>query len=327
MLSVEHPISEITADQEAVVDLICSKIRRLLKADGCAIMAVERGKVEVLASEGVVHPYQKGMGLLREETPLEPVISGLKVLKIDDVQSEEIPSRFQWPEGIRSVALASVIVGRETTGVVALFSKKERAFSDYDLLILESLCQQVAVVLRRVQIFREIEEIATTDSLTGLKNFKYFWRRLEEEVNRADRYGVTFSVVLVDIDDLGGFNEEHGFVAGDFLIREVGNILRSNTRKVDLVARYGEGKFALLMPETGRAGALTAAEKLIAKVAEASFMNGEGEKVAKATVSAGIASYPTDGKTPGDFLRRAGEALEEAKRRGGNCAAFPPATS
>jgi len=287
-------------------------------------MAVEERKVEVLASEGEVGPYRKGTRLSREEVPLEPVVSALKTVKIDDLKSEEALSKYEWPEGVKSLLLAPVLVGKDAMGVVALFSKKEGAFEDHDVLILESLCQQVAVVLRRVQVFREMERIATTDSLTGLRNFRYFRRRLEEEVDRAERYGVTFSVVLVDIDGLGRFNEEHGFVAGDLLIREVGEILRSNTRRVDVVARYGGGRFALLLPETDRNGALAAAKKLVSKVGEATFMNAKGERVATSTVRAGVATYPMDGRTPDDLLRRAGEALDEAKRRGGNCVATPP---
>lgn len=320
----EHPLSEITADQEAVVDLVCSKIKRLFKADGCAIMFVEEGRVEVLASEGSVGPYQKGTSLSRDEVPLEPVISALKTVRVDDLASERELAKFNWPDGTMALLFAPVLVGRDATGVVALFSKRERAFSDYDALILESLCQQVAVVIRRVQVFREMERIATTDSLTGLRNFRYFRRRLEEEVDRAERYGVTFSIVLVDIDGLGKFNDEHGFVAGDLLIREVGEILRSNTRKVDLVARYGGGRFAILMPETDRTGAMAAAKKLVSKVAEANFMDMKGERKAKATVRAGVATYPADGRSADDLLRRASEALGEAKRRGGNCAATPP---
>ena len=322
----ERPLSELTADQEAVVDLVCSKIRRLFKADGCAIMSVEDGRVEVLASEGAVGPYQKGTSFSMGEVPLGPVVSALKTVRVDDLRSEEELSKYQWPEGARAALLAPVLVGRDATGAIALFSKREGAFGDYDALILESLCQQVAVVLRRVQVFREMERIATTDSLTGLRNFRFFRRRLEEEVDRAERYGVTFSVVLVDIDGLGRFNEEQGFVAGDLLIREVGQILRSNTRRVDLVARYGGGRFAILMPETDRTGAMAAAKKLVSKVAEAAFMDMRGERRAKATVRAGVATYPVDGRSADDLLRRAGEALDEAKRRGGNCAAVPPST-
>ncbi len=324
-MAIEHPISEVTADQNVVLDLVCSKVRRLFKGDGCAIMAFTDGEVEVLAAEGMVGPYHKGARFPKEETPAAILLQAPTPLLVSEVNEDERTKKFEWPEEVKSLLWSPVISGEEVVGVLALFSSRADGFDERDAMLLDSLSFQVAVVIRRTRIFREMEVLATTDSLTGLRNFRYFQRRLREEMDRAERYKITFSLALVDIDHMAAFNDRHGFVAGDLLIREVGRILRENTRRVDIVARFGGEEFALLLPETGREGALATAKKLVEAVNKARFVDAEGNRTATITISVGIATYPQDGKTTNDLLAKARSALEEAKRRGGNCAAAPPA--
>lgn len=173
-----------------------------------------------------------------------------------------------------------------------------------------------AVIMRDISAKKAEEEAlkaqAVTDGLTGLYNRRYFEESLQREVQRAERYARPLSLLFCDVDDFKAVNDRHGHPYGDTALRELARLLEKETRASDLVCRYGGEEYALLLPETGKAGALVAAEKL-RRIAETG-----GAGPARLTLSFGVASYPEDAKTGPDLVQRADEALYRAKRAGKN---------
>ncbi len=153
------------------------------------------------------------------------------------------------------------------------------------------------------------------DPLTGLKNRRVLVERLREESKRAKRYGHSFSVAIVDVDNMAEVNEKLGHAGGDEVLRKLGRIMREEVRSADVVARYGGDQFAWLMPETGSDGAVTAAERLEGYI-EAMF----SATAAVVTISCGIAEWTDSKVNKGlNVLRLANAALVEAKCSGRNC--------
>jgi len=160
-----------------------------------------------------------------------------------------------------------------------------------------------------------LAEEARTDSTTGLLNRRALDAALGTEFRRAQRYGRRLAVLMVDLDDFKGLNDQHGHAFGDLVLRTVASTLRANLRESDVLARYGGDEFVVVLPEAAREDALAVGEKLRTAVAARLLVDGDIE--ARSTLSVGVATYPAELATSeADLLRLADEALFEAKRAG-----------
>lgn len=170
---------------------------------------------------------------------------------------------------------------------------------------------------------RKLEELSTSDQLTGLRNRRYLDRVLQEECCRCQRYQHPLAVLLLDIDHFKRFNDEFGHDVGDECLRRVGAVLAMEMRTpIDHVARYGGEEFCVVMPETELEGARVVAERIRAAVEAMSFM--VGDRVVPVTVSVGVASMvPPDEDYSREMLKKADVMLYEAKAAGRNCVMTP----
>lgn len=168
-----------------------------------------------------------------------------------------------------------------------------------------------------------LEQQATTDPLTGLGNRRMMTLRLTEELERAQRFGHTLSLLMIDIDHFKRINDGHGHDAGDRAIVAVAQVLRSVTRGMDTAARFGGEEFVLLMPETPLAVALEVAERLRVAAASLRVECDDGQLV-NFTISIGVTSSAPQATAPArreadsltDLLIRADQALYRAKHAG-----------
>ncbi len=181
----------------------------------------------------------------------------------------------------------------------------ERQISDY-MVQLESQKTQLEATNR------ELEVLATTDGLSGLKNHRTFQDRLAAEHARAVRYHSPLSLLLLDVDKFKQFNDEFGHPAGDAVLKEVAAILKATARDTDVAARYGGEEFVLLLPQTDEAGALVIAERVRAAVAGAAW------KQRPITVSIGVCTLSLDTPNPSSMIACADKALYVSKEAGRN---------
>lgn len=164
----------------------------------------------------------------------------------------------------------------------------------------------------------KLEQLSVHDDLTGLYNYRYLHTRLSEEFKRAERYHDPLACIVIDIDHLQGMNEQSGRALGDGVIKAVAESVRRSVREVDVVARFGGDEFLVVLPSTHFAGSVIVAERIWREVSERAFMAELG-KTLRATLSIGVALYPSrDIRTKDALLRGADSALHQAKRDGGN---------
>ncbi|MEA3368236.1 MAG: diguanylate cyclase [Planctomycetota bacterium] len=162
---------------------------------------------------------------------------------------------------------------------------------------------------------RRLEELATTDDLTGLWNRRYFLDMLSRECRRTARTGADLALAMVDVDRFKVVNDTHGHPFGDRVLREVAKVMQHEARAADLVARFGGEEFMVLMPETGARDAATAGDRLRRRIADRPVS--DGASTARVTVSVGVTSL--DGAVdPTGLLRHVDEALYAAKQGGRN---------
>jgi diguanylate cyclase (GGDEF)-like protein len=160
------------------------------------------------------------------------------------------------------------------------------------------------------------EALARTDELTGLNNRRAFLEQGSRLLNQAKRFNHPISLIMLDVDYFKRINDTYGHAIGDSVLKSLAEILKSAIREVDLIGRLGGEEFALILPETGLADAVTFAERLRALIANTGLacMNGE----VTITASFGIASYAEDDSSLDMLTRKADEALYRAKQNGRN---------
>jgi diguanylate cyclase (GGDEF)-like protein len=157
-----------------------------------------------------------------------------------------------------------------------------------------------------------LERLSATDELTKLGNRRQFRKALDEELYRAEKTGVGFALVLIDLDHFKSYNDRLGHVRGDALLERVGAYLLQAIEQPAIAARYGGEEFVLILPKTGIEEAAARAEWIRAGFYEA---HGEEEEV---TLSLGVASWPRDGRSALELIDAADRALYEAKNAGRN---------
>jgi diguanylate cyclase (GGDEF)-like protein len=157
-----------------------------------------------------------------------------------------------------------------------------------------------------------LKEFSFKDEVTGLYNRRFFGIRLEEEVSRYRRFTHPVAVVLLDLDGFKAINDEVGHAAGDATLRDMAEILLKHSRGINVICRYGGDEFAVLLVETGKAGAQLYAERIRQVLSQHRFAHGR-----RVTASFGLASLPED-VAPGaeELIQAADEALYAAKRGG-----------
>ncbi len=192
---------------------------------------------------------------------------------------------------------APIFYGNEELGVIVAdnrFTRKNLAPGD--VTALQTLCKFASSMMTTARKVEEAEKLSIEDELTGAANYRELRDRTEHEIERGKRYHRRFSLSLIDIDDFSLFNESNGHVTGNKLLIDLVAAVRSRIRNVDLLARYGGEKFCVLMPETEKNGALVATEKIRSLIRRRKFTGMEKLPHGRVTVSAGVATYPEDGR-------------------------------
>ncbi len=172
------------------------------------------------------------------------------------------------------------------------------------------LSQDILNAMSRIKLISE------TDELTRAYNMRAFNAIARRECALADRYNRTFTLLMVDSDNLKKVNDAHGHEAGDRLIKLVVRCIRDDLRTTDVVARYGGDEFMCLLPETGKEAGAMVAERIRARIAATALKAGSG--TVPTTVSIGVAAYPTDGNDFDKLARNADRALYASKAQGRN---------
>ena len=170
---------------------------------------------------------------------------------------------------------------------------------------------------KNLRAYREVKELSFTDGLTGLYNHRYLEMYLGEAKGESQQDSQPLSLIMLDLDHFKRYNDTYGHPAGDIILRELGQLLRRNTRRGDLVARYGGEEFIIVLPTTGKAQALSQAERVRKEVEDHSFRVDGGPRT-KVTISAGVASFSEDDLDGESLVEKADRALYQAKREGRN---------
>ena len=190
-----------------------------------------------------------------------------------------------------------------------------------DYMNTDELLIRAKALLKIKEYKDKVEKVSTTDDLTGLHNRKYLQERLEEEISRSRRYGTKLSCILFDIDFFKVVNDMYGYEWGDILLRNIANKLNAMIRKEDILTRYGDEEFLLVLPNTSEDNAFLFGERFRREVEKMEFIPAGEDETHRVTISGGISTYPCMKDVDEDantVIRYAEHALYNAKHRGKN---------
>ncbi|MCM8791728.1 MAG: sensor domain-containing diguanylate cyclase [Candidatus Omnitrophica bacterium] len=207
----------------------------------------------------------------------------------------------------------------EVNGIIVadnIFTRKPISKDNIRRLIM--LSNQAGLAIENSQLYEQTVIRAHTDSLTGLWNHGYFQYLLQQEIKKAMEQNSVLSLIMIDIDDFKMYNDNMGHQTGDYILKELANLLNNHSRKIDWVCRYGGEEFAIILPKTNKKEAILISEQLREKIQDFPFIYEEIMPAKKITVSCGVASYPEDGTTNSALISCADKYLYEAKKQGKN---------
>jgi diguanylate cyclase (GGDEF)-like protein len=287
-------------------------LTRVLEAAG-AIRGVDAALV-LLPGPAGEKPIVATVGLSAEEAERQAVGG-----PPDGRDARSMKIAYEYPAGaeiddgdlIRH-GLAVPIPGEAgAVGFMSVFSRSAvHAFGDGDRQSLEELAERAGPAIDNARRFREAKQLADLDALTGLHNRRFFHETLGREVARAHRYGRRLALVVFDLDDFKAINDRIGHLAGDAVLAEVAERVRSVVRSADIACRVGGDEFGIILPES----TLGDAEQLSRRMQQAVASRPIGD-VGQLRLSAGAADLrpEDDGAT---FFKRADDALYQAKENG-----------
>lgn len=217
---------------------------------------------------------------------------------------------------VRSFVFVPFPVRDTVIGFLCAYSRQGILLDPERFQNLQVFCTQIAIGLQKALLYEKVQRLSITDGLTRLYSYRYFRKRLEEELVLAKRYSSVLSLLIFDIDHFKRYNDSYGHLAGDQVLQEVARLLREGAEASHLVARYGGEEMVLLAPETDRTRAAELGERIRQAVESQSFLVGKSST--GVTVSVGVAVFPRDAKNGLDLVAKADKAMYAAKEGGRN---------
>jgi diguanylate cyclase (GGDEF)-like protein len=315
---------EIGSDGElpSVLDRIVRQARRFTGAEAATLFIREGASLRFAVVQNEVAARRQGQHEVQQRLEIERLpldVPSLNVPEAYDIP-RDVPYAFNWrvdlATGYRTHSVLAVPVRdatRRIQGVLQLINATDtdgRVVPFHPRLedVARAFAAYAAIAVRSARL----EELSFKDPLTDGYNRRYLMLRLYEEVSRASRYQQPLSLILLDLDGFKAINDRWGHDAGDDVLKQVVQLLASQSRRDSVVARYGGDEFIALLPSTTKAAALVYAERMRAIIERYPFQYGP------LTASFGVAGFPDDPGSVADLIKSADHALYEAKRQGRN---------
>lgn len=202
-------------------------------------------------------------------------------------------------------------VYKKTVGFLAARIIKDQETDKFHIL-----AQQFLLGFKRALLYKEVQELTITDTLTHVFTRRYFMERFNEELSRSKKLKLRLSFLMIDVDRFKDFNDRYGHLVGDAILQDVTKTIKDTIRQIDLIGRYGGEEICIILTETDKEQSRFAAER-IRRAIEQKIIKAYDEEL-KATISIGISTYPGDAHETKSLIERADQALYMAKQSGRN---------
>lgn len=321
------------SELDQLITFFVSKIAEIFKAERVSLMLLDRTKQElsIKASYGLNPPTNStriklgemfGGWVAQQGSPL--LVKDVET-EFPDVLKDRLPHYQTKSFVIVPIKVNSArrnIYNGEKDRVIGILSLTDRknsgVFTKDDLKIIIFFCHCLALHIENIDLL-DNPDLLTVDILTSLFNHRYFQEELTEEIYRAERYRHPLSLLILDIDNFRDYNQTYGYSAGDSALKQIGRVIKENTRRVDLAARYGPEEFTVILPDTRLKQAIFVGEKIKQAIGDSVFAEDRASSLGmgRLTVSVGVTGHKI-GLSKDELIQRGSKALLEAKQKGRN---------
>lgn len=307
-----------TLETGQAITRILEQLKEVIPYDSASIQVLDGEELEIIGGSGWDHPNDiVGMRFaINGNNPNSIVIKSGKAYLLSDTHKEFEIFRNPPHNKIKSWLGVPLIYQNKTIGIITIESFELTRFTNDEVLLATTFANQASIALENARIFKETQDQAITDPLTGIYNRRGLFQIGDFEFERARRINRPFSAMIFDIDHFKKVNDQYGHATGDQTLRGMAERCRIGSRAVDVIGRYGGEEFVVLLPETNLESARMVAERLRLAVMKEPFTTDGGPL--PVTISIGVAET-NELDTLKTLIERADIALYEAKRNGRNC--------
>jgi len=239
------------------------------------------------------------------------ILKDKKVISFSLQENPDFLRKLTMIKDFETLVAIPVFVEGRVAGILYVDGILRRHFENFIILT-----SQFAIQFQKVILYKKVQEMSITDSLTEISTRRHFLERFNEEVRRSMRHKSNLTLLMLDLDHFKETNDKFGHLVGDVVLKEVAGILKSNLREIDIIGRYGGEEFAIVLAGTGKEEAHQAAERIRESIEGAIFK--AYDEVVSTTVSIGVGVFPDNGADVESLIEASDKTLYKAKETGRN---------
>ena len=304
----------LITDYNNLYTIINDMLIGVLGVTGSTIFSVEDGALLVEASS-ISRKDLKNVKTIQSKLIAYGCLEG----KLTVFEGIEVNEEICKTRGIKSAAAIPLMKKDQCLGVIFLEHILENYFKEENRKFLDTLSVVVRLAIENAQLYSSLENMTLRDGMTGLYNSIYFEKEIRNCTDVYDKYGIPFTVAVIDIDDFRKINEIYGHLCGDIIIKDIGKLLESEVRKGDILCRYDGDKYGVIFRNTFDTAAIKGRlESVRAKMSSLPIFNDDTKLPVSCSFGVASTNNCTGETESKDVVALAEEALRSAKEQGRN---------
>ncbi len=309
-----------TVEAEKLLEHIVTEVQQSLKIHRITVMLVDKEHDIITIAAGVGLSSEARAATFRLQDGLYgwAAMTGESSIVTDPSGDPKFVPTEGLDDDASSIIVAPFKSRGKVIGILTAYKLREEPFDRQSFEMLTTIATQLALTIDNARLFEETINLAITDGMTSLYNYRHFKECIADEFTRSKRYKRALSLIMVDVDHFKKFNDTYGHQTGDDVLRGVAKILKQSVRSSDIVARYGGEEFVILLPETGKSDAFILAERVRNGIESADLSVDTSSSFDGVTVSLGVSAIEEGTEDFKELIKKADSALYQAKENGRN---------